>query len=119
VIVAICAALVAVTIAAEYVNDVDARFAVGGVGSMTVTVAVACDAAPWVSVAVKITLVTPPGYGPAGYCVSVTGEPSGSYEPLLMLAFTDPPRVADVAVTFCAIATGNAWTVQLMAQAGI
>lgn len=76
-------------------------------GLTTVTMAVACAAAPFVSVTVSVTFVLPCGYGPGGVCVMVNGSPSASDEPLLMLAFALPPSVADATVTFWAIATGT------------
>src|SRR5262245_56831704 len=58
----------------------------GGVTSMTVTVPVHDAVRPSLSVHVSVTRVAPRPYGPAGSCVHVTGPPSGSNEPLSMLA---------------------------------
>src|SRR5882672_9454242 len=88
------------------------------VGSLTVTVALACAVAPLVSFTVSITVVMPCGYGPAGDCVSVIGSPSGSLEPLSMLALALPPGTADVTVTLWASAIGTWFAPQVNVHAG-
>lgn len=62
---------------------------VGGWLSTTVTVAAHELEAPLSSVTVRVTLVVPKPYGPAGVCTKVIGSPSGSKEPL----FTDADAV--------------------------
>src|SRR5262245_11109891 len=60
----------------------------------TVTVAVhdvVCEAE---SVTFSTTLFAPGRYGPGGTCAAVTGPPSGSFEPLLILAIAVPTTVA-------------------------
>jgi len=53
----------------------------GAVVSLTVTVAMHSPKAPWLSVIVRTTSVTPKEYGPGGACSKVMGSPSGSKEP--------------------------------------
>ncbi len=59
---------------------------VGGLLSVTVTVAEQELDAPLLSVTVIVTVVVPSGYGPGGDCVMVNVSPSGSEEPLLIEA---------------------------------
>ena len=68
--------------------------------------------APFVSVTVNSTVVLPCGYGPAGDCVMVSASPSGSEEPLSMLAFALPPATAEATVTSCTKAIGTWLTLQ-------
>src|SRR6185436_8838907 len=75
--------------------------------AVTVTVPVACAAAPFGSVTVSTTLVWPIGYGPGGDCVIVRTSPaSGSNEPLLIDAAAVPVASA-CTVTLRAMATGT------------
>src|SRR5947209_4691843 len=50
----------------------------GGVGSITVTLAVQEFDAPWLSVTLRVTGVVPNEYGPGGDWIIVIGSPSGS-----------------------------------------
>ena len=62
-------------------------------GFCTVTLAVACAVAPWVSTTERMTLVMPTEYGPAGVCDKVIASPSGSEDPLSMFALAVPPML--------------------------
>jgi hypothetical protein len=79
---------------------------VGAVVSTTVTTAVHELDAPLLSVIVKVTVVLPSGYGPAGDWVMVIGSPSGSKDPSSIDAFAMQEESADT-VTFLHFATGG------------
>ena len=78
----------------------------GAVSSTTVTVPVAWLAAPFVSVAVRSTVVVPSGYGPAGDCVIVNRSPSASDDPSSIDALALHVLFADTVTSF-AFATGT------------
>src|SRR3954471_19952925 len=83
----------------------------------TVTLAVAWENAPLLSVTVRITGVTPTGYGPGGVCVTVMVSPgSGSEEPSFTDAFALQAK-PEVTVTSLALATGGSLTTQELMQA--
>src|SRR5262245_45866014 len=75
---------------------------VGGVMSRTVTMhGVAVVAVlPASSVHVRVTCVLPTLYGPAGLCVQPTKSPSGSLDPLLILAGAPQAFAGAETVTF-------------------
>ena len=79
----------------------------GGVVSTTVTVALETLDAPCESVTVRVTVVVPMEYGPAGICARVMASPlSASKEPSLMDAFAVQVLSA-ATVTFFDLAVGG------------
>src|SRR5262245_3697154 len=87
------------------------------VNGFTVTVALHEDVWLAESVTFSVTVVCPPVYGPGGTWASVTGPPSGSYEPLLIDAICVPRNVA-VTVTFWQTATGTGSTIVIVKVCG-
>ena len=83
----------------------------GGVASTTVTVALQLFDRPCGSVAVRVTVVAPSAYGPAGFWVSVSDSPSGSKEPASIAAEAVQVLGSAPTVTDWQTATGG-WLVE-------